>query len=373
MEDYVVINSKKLRKGYTTGSCAAAASKAAVIMLLSKKIIDTVIIDTPSGVKLNLLLSNIELNDSYATCSVIKDGGDDPDMTSGLHIFAKARFVKSSGIEILSGEGIGIVTLPGLKVKVGKPAINPIPMSMILKEVGEVLPCDKGVEITLSVPGGKEIAKKTFNPRLGIIDGISILGTTGIVTPMSEEAWKESISMELDIAIARGFKDIVFTFGNYGESFCIESMGISQDRIIKISNFVGFMLDKASERGLESILLAGHLGKMVKVAAGIFNTHSRVADARMEILCAYAALEGASTETVRKIYECTTTDAAASVIEKEGINAVFQRITDNVVRRCSLYTFGKVKFGAVLFNEYNSLLSISQGACEILSKIGEKK
>lgn len=370
MDEFVTVSGKKFRKGYTTGSCAAAASKAAVMMLSLGRLINTVAIDTPAGVRLELKVHDGEYSVGTASCSIIKDGGDDPDMTSGLKVFAAARFVDKPGIHVCAGEGIGLVTLPGLKVEPGKPAINPVPYKMIMKEVQEVLPQGRGVEIVLSVPGGKEVAERTYNPKLGIIGGISILGTSGIVTPMSEEAWKESIAMELSIAAARGFRSLAFTFGNYGESFAVEQLGISEERVIKISNFVGYMLDKAVECKIEEILLTGHLGKLVKVAAGIFHTHSRVADARMETLSAYAALEGADRETLDRLFACRTTDAAAAILKGKGLAGVFDRITENAARRCAEYTFNKIRLGTVLFNEENKLLSMDERARDIIKKIG---
>lgn len=364
-----MINGKKLRKGYTTGSCAAAASKAAVTMLVSGEVLSKVWIDTPAGVRLSLDIVNIELSEGFASCAVVKDGGDDPDVTHGLKIFAQARFTREPGIAIKAGEGIGRVTLPGLKVEVGKPAINPVPMKMILKEIEEVLPAGKGVEVTLSVPGGAEAARKTYNPRFGIEGGISILGTTGIVNPMSEEAWKESLALELSLMAAKGLKRAVYAFGNYGEEFAAAGLGIDRDYIIKVSNFVGFMLDKGVEKGFEEIVLVGHLGKLVKVAAGIFHTHSRVADGRLEILAAYAALEGASRDVVSEIYGCSTTEAAAEIINKNGLKGVYKRIVSNVSKRCCDYTFNKIKFGAVLFNSNNELLAADKGAEGILERM----
>lgn len=366
MDDFVIVNGRKFRKGFTTGSCAAAASKAAVAMLFSGNPLDIVDIDTPAGVRLKLRLEDITIKEGIAGCAVIKDGGDDPDITSGLKIFAEARHSHAEGIHVGAGEGIGTVTLPGLKVQPGNPAINPVPMRMIHKEVGEVLPTGKGVKILLSVPGGEAAAERTYNPKLGIVGGISILGTSGIVTPMSEEAWKESVAVELDVAVAREHKTLVFAFGNYGESFAVEKLGVDKNAIIKISNFIGFMLDKALNTGVESILLVGHLGKLVKVAAGIFHTHSRVADARMEIMTAYTALEGASRELLEKIYGCRTTEAAASILKQNGLAAVFDRVASEASRRCMEYCYSKVRVGVVLFNEDDTLLSIDENAGAIL-------
>lgn len=372
MEDYTVINGKKFRKGYTTGSCAAAAAKAAVVMLISGKVLSQVDIDTPAGIRLTLPVTDVEFPANGVRCSVVKDGGDDPDMTTGLKVLAGAGFMNTEGIAVKAGEGIGTVLLPGLKVPVGQPAINPVPMRMILKEVGEVLPQGKGVEITLSVPGGDVVAKSTYNPRLGIEGGISILGTTGIVNPMSEEAWKDSLALELNVMAARGLKQIAYAFGNYGEDFAVRELGIDSDSIIKVSNFIGFMLDKAVECGLEKILLVGHLGKLVKVAAGIFQTHSRIADARMEILSSYAALAGAPKEITGKIYDCRTTEAAAEVINANGLRSVYDRIVSNASRRCEQYTFNKISFGTVLFHSDNTLLAMDETGKEIIKELRKR-
>lgn len=370
MVGFTTINGKQYRKGYTTGSSAAAAAKAAVTMLFTGRLIETVNIDTPSGIRLNLAVNDAAISSEAAKCSIIKDGGDDPDITTGLRIFAEARRIEKIGVSIKTAEGIGTVTLPGLKVLPGQPAINPVPMKMILKEIQEVLPSGNGVEVLFSVPGGEEIAKKTYNPKLGIMGGISLLGTTGIVEPMSEEAWKDSLALELNMAAAKGHKQIVFTFGNYGEDFAIEKLGIERGRIVTISNFVGFMLEKAEEYNFEKIVLIGHMGKLVKVAAGIFHTHSRVADARMEIMAAYAALEGATRDAVSQMFECRTTEAAAKVINANGLQKVYNRIVANVSKRCSEYTFNKIKVGSVLFNTDSFLLAMDETAKEILKELG---
>jgi cobalt-precorrin-5B (C1)-methyltransferase len=370
MEDFVVIGGKKFRKGYTTGSCAAAAAKAAVVMLCKNIIIDNIEIDTPVGVKLNLAITEIENTKNFCECGVVKDGGDDPDATNGLVIKARAKFNNSGEVSVTGGQGVGKVTQPGLKVPIGEYAINPVPMKMIKDEVLKVLTPNRGVDITISVPGGEEIAKKTYNPRLGIVGGISILGTTGIVNPMSEEAWKEALSLEIGIAKAKGYKTLVYAFGNIGEDFVKNSIGINAENIIIISNFVGYMLEKAVENNIEKILVTGHIGKLIKVAAGIFNTHSRVADGRMETLTAYSGLEGANIETLKSIYECRTTDEAVNIIKKNHLNAVFERIVTESSRRCREYTFGKIDFGTLLFYWDNKILSCDKTGKEIVSELG---
>ncbi|MDQ2086943.1 cobalt-precorrin-5B (C(1))-methyltransferase CbiD [Herbivorax sp. ANBcel31] len=348
---YHTVNRKKHKKGFTTGACVAAAAKASVMMLYNRNKIFKVTIDTPSGLNLTLPISDISLFEQSAECAVTKDGGDDPDVTTGLKIFAKVRINSNNNISINAGEGVGIVTLPGLKIPVGKPAINPVPMEMIKKEVREVLPDGMGADIVVRIPGGEEIAKKTYNPKLGIRGGISILGTKGIVEPMSQEAWKEALSLEIDVAAAKGIKELYFTFGNHGRDFVKDEFGIGDEYIITMSNFVGFMLDKALENNIKKVVVVGHMGKLIKVSAGIFNTHSSVADARMEILVAYAALEGAPKDLTHRIYECKTTDAAADIIDRYGITKVYEKIAENTVRRCSQHVFNKIEISAVLFKE----------------------
>lgn len=370
MENYVVVNGKRYRKGYTTGACAAAASKAAVVMLLSGKVLECIEIDTPAGIRLSLTVVDTQISENSAKCAIVKDGGDDPDVTTGLKIFSEVKLINESVINICAGEGVGVVTLPGLKVEVGKPAINPVPKKMIEKELKEVLPQGMGADVFITVPGGEATAAKTYNPRLGIVGGISILGTTGIVQPMSEEAWKDTLALELGMMAARGSKKAVFIFGNYGENFATSKLGINNHSLIKISNFVGFMLDNAVEYGFEKIVMVGHLGKLIKVAAGIFNTHSRIADARMETLAAYAALEGASRPIVTEIYECRTSEAAAKIINNNKLTDVYRRVVSNVSKRCNDYTFNKIKFGTVLFDLEDKILSFDEEAKQILKELG---
>jgi cobalt-precorrin-5B (C1)-methyltransferase len=356
MEDYRIVAGKKLRRGYSTGSCAAAAAKAAVWMLSRQRKLGQVDIDTPAGIRLTLPLTDVAVSPDRASCAVVKDGGDDPDVTTGLSIVAEAVW-KSSGIEIAAGKGIGVVTEPGLKVAVGEPAINPAPRQMILKEAGEVLPAGRGVQITLSVPGGEAVARRTFNPKLGVVGGISILGSTGIVEPMSETALQEALALELRVRSQKGLRQAVFVFGNYGEAFVGQKLGLDGRYLIKIGNYLGLMLDQARALKYQKILLIGHLGKLVKVAAGIFQTHSRVADARLEILCAYAALAGASVAVLQAIMACRTTEAAAQIIAREGLAAIYGRIVNNAAARCRDYTAGTISIGVVLFNGADHLLA----------------
>jgi cobalt-precorrin-5B (C1)-methyltransferase len=367
--EYIVIHGKRYRKGFTTGSCAAAAVKAAVHMLVSGQVIESVTINTPTGIRLELPVQDMVVTERLASCAVVKDGGDDVDCTTGLKICASACHNSTPGVTVLAGEGIGTVTNNGLRVPVGQPAINPVPMRMIREAAGEMLPEGTGVTVTLSVPGGEEAARHTLNERLGIVGGISILGTTGIVTPMSEESWKEALAVELSVTAARDAHAVTFVFGNYGKKFAREQLQIDDLHIVTISNFLGFMLERAAELQFDSVLLVGHIGKLVKPAAGIFHTHSHVADARQEIICAYAALEGAPREIVQQLYACSTTDAAAEIIDACGLTAIYKRIVENAARRCSEHVDGAIKVGTVMFGYTDTPLAMDGTGASIIQEL----
>lgn len=363
------IAGKVYKMGYTTGSCAAAAAKAAAKMLILQKEIKTIKIDTPAGIILNLEIKKAEFTKEYAKCCVIKDGGDDIDSTTGMKIFAKAQYTCENKILIKAGEGIGIVTKNGLKVEKGNPAINPEPMKMIIKEVSKIK--NSGICITIFAPEGKERAKKTFNPRLGIKDGISILGTTGIVVPMSEEAWKESIFWELNTK--KEFQTICFVFGNYGEVFCKEQLNIPKEKIVIISNFVGYMLESAVNLEFKKVLLVGHIGKLIKVAAGIFHTHSHIADGRMETLCTFAALEGACKKTIAALYSCVTTEEAMEVIKKENLEIIYEKIASKIKQRCEMQVHNALQVECILFDNQNQILGKSGFTDEIIDLLRKEK
>ena len=331
MDDYAYVNGKKLRKGFTTGTCATAATAAAISMILNQDIEEKVTVSTANGVEVTMDIKDPSFGEFTASAAVEKDGGDDADATHGLLIYSTVTLLPDSNdIEIDGGEGVGRVTQKGLKCDVGMAAINPTPRAMIEKTARQLLGPNCGAKIILSVPGGEETAKLTYNSRLGIVGGISILGTTGIVNPMSEESWKASITIELTMLYNQGYRSVVLAPGNYGEDFATNVLGIPPHRIVNMSNFVGHVLKEVQRIGFTRVLMVGHMGKFVKVAGGIFSTHSKDSDARMEIIMANLALLGAPVELLEKVDQCITTDAAGTLIEEYHYEEVYQVLVDKM-------------------------------------------
>ena len=331
MDDYAYVNGKKLRKGFTTGTCATAATAAAISMILNQDIEEKVTVSTANGVEVTMDIKDPSFGELTASAAVEKDGGDDADATHGLLIYSTVTLLPDSNdIEIDGGEGVGRVTQKGLKCDVGMAAINPTPRAMIEKTARQLLGPNCGAKIIISVPGGEETAKLTYNSRLGIVGGISILGTTGIVNPMSEESWKASITIELTMLYNQGYRSVVLAPGNYGEDFATNVLGIPPHRIVNMSNFVGHVLKEVQRIGFTRVLMVGHMGKFVKVAGGIFSTHSKDSDARMEIIMANLALLGAPVELLEKVDHCITTDAAGTFIEEYHYEEVYQVLVDKM-------------------------------------------
>lgn len=370
MEEYQFSQGKNLRCGYTTGSCATAASKAAAAMLLMGERIDSVRIDTPKGIVLNLEPLEVMLTADFASCAIRKDSGDDPDDTNGVLVYAKVEKTAEPGIMIEGGVGVGRVTKPGLACAVGGPAINPTPRKMITTEVGKVMAesgYTGGLKVTISIPAGVEIAKKTFNPRLGIIGGLSVLGTSGIVEPMSEKALVETMYVEIRAQQAAGNKNLLVFFGNYGEDFTRDEMKLDLEGHVTCSNFVGELLDYAVFCGFETLLLIGHSGKLVKVAQGVMNTHSKYADCRTELFALEAMFHGASVEVGKEIYSCLTTDEVTKVLKRENIfEPVIEKVTDKIDFYMQHRVHGKIKTAALMFSNVYGILGKTKYADELV-------
>ena len=322
LELYIPVGRQKLRCGYTTGTCAAAAAAGAAARLLTGETLPAVRITTPAGVTVEAELLQHAAGEGWAACAVRKDGGDDPDVTDGALIFARVERTDTPGIIIDGGEGVGRVTLPGLDQPVGAAAINSTPRRMIAEQLESAAAkagYTGGLRAVISVSEGEALAKRTFNPRLGIVGGISILGTSGIVKPMSEAALLDSLYLEMDQRRAAGTEDLLLTPGNYGESFAREVLGLNLDRWCMCSNYLGAAIDHAAGAGFRSVLVVGHLGKLIKAAAGCMNTHSKTADARRETLTAHAALAGADRALLRALFDSPTTDAGVELLKQAGL------------------------------------------------------
>ncbi|ANI82320.1 MULTISPECIES: cobalt-precorrin-5B (C(1))-methyltransferase CbiD [Kosakonia] len=367
-DDPVWHNGKALRKGYTTGSCATAAAKVAALMVLRQHIIHQVSIVTPSGVTLHLNVESPHIEGQQAIAAIRKDGGDDVDATHGMLIFARVTLTEDDQIVLRGGEGVGTVTRKGIGLAVGEAAINRTPRQTIEAAVREVIGPTRGAQVEIFAPEGEERAKKTYNGRLGILGGISIIGTTGIVTPMSEESWKRSLSLELELKRAGGMERVILVPGNHGERFVREQLGVSGELVVTMSNFVGYMIEEAVRLGYRQIVLVGHPGKLVKIAAGIFHTHSHIADARMETLVAHLALLGAPHDLLLKVSDCDTTEAAMEYIDAAGFSHLYTHLAQRICLRIAQmlrFTQNPPQCDAVLFSFDNKVLGANRPVEEI--------
>lgn len=369
---------KELRKGFTTGSCGAAAAKAALYMLLTGSVKDEIEIITPGGAVFRTEVKDIFREGNRVRCAVVKDGGDDPDVTTGLHVTAEVcaeeRGDGALEIQIEGGQGVGRVTLPGLDQPVGNAAINRVPRQMIekeLSEVAELLDFRGRIRVILSVPGGEAAAERTFNPRLGIEGGISILGTTGIVEPMSTRAILDTIRVELNQRKALGDRIAAVSPGNYGLNFMKETYGYDLNRSVKCSNYVGDTVDMVREMDFRGMLLTGHIGKLIKVSGGIMNTHSKEGDARMELLAAGVIRAGGSMDTLRGILNCRVTEEALGIIQAESpalLRTSMESVMDRILYYLRKRAGEELPVECILYSNEFGLLAASPGAMDMLEE-----
>ena len=376
LEEYVYRGAEKLRCGYTTGSCAAAAAKAAAEMIFTGHEVTGVKLMTPKGIMLDLDVADAELSEGSASCAIVKDSGDDPDITNGIRVYSRVRLIPE-GTVILGGEGVGVVTKAGLDRPVGDAAINTVPRRMIggaVAEIAEKYGYSGGFEVTVSIPQGVELAKKTFNPRMGIEGGISVIGTSGIVEPMSNTAVIETIRAEANMRRAAGQRNMLLTIGNYSEDFVQRELPFSLERSVTCSNFIGDAIDIGMELGFESILIVGHIGKLVKLGAGIMNTHSSWADGRMDVLVTCGVLAGADTDTLKRLPECATADAAMDILDEGGY---LEKTAEILSQRMDSYLRARVKdsipIAALAFSYKRELRVRTALAEELIKAITEEE
>lgn len=380
LEEYIIVGTKRMRCGYTTGTCATAATCAAAEMLVRGKAPAAVTISTPAGLDVIVDVEDQQSGEGWAQCAVRKDAGDDPDVTDGILVYSHVESSDEPGIRIDGGVGVGRVTREGLDQPVGNAAINSTPRKMISQLAQAVLDSKseggvpRGLNVRISIPDGARIAAKTFNPRLGIEGGISVIGTSGIVRPMSEEALISSIELELKMLAARGVRDVLVVPGNYGRDFARGQLCLDMDAAVSCSNYFGPAIDVASVLGFRRMLVVGHIGKMIKIAGGIMNTHSRVADCRVEVLAAHAALAGASRCMVERVMTAATTDAAFDSLQEEGlVEAVMTSIMESLADRLNYRAGDGLRIEAVVFSNAHGVLGKTPGADEFASLFAKGK
>lgn len=384
-------NKAGLRRGWTTGTCAQAAAAAAAQALLAGSLPRegadwTVTVHLPDGQPFTLPVQSgkIEKRDSQGrplavTCKVKKDSGDDPDVTDGVTVCATVSFFSEDRIEIDGGQGIGRVTKPGLSQPVGSAAINPVPRQMIQKELirlKEAAGWEGGFQVLVEIPGGEKLAQRTFNPRIGIVGGLSVLGTSGIVEPMSEKALIDTIEVEIKVKLAEGRRCLIAAPGNYGLDFLRDRWGILAQDTVKCSNYIGETIDLAAEHGAEGMLFVGHIGKLVKIAGGIMNTHSRWGDCRMELLASAALRAGLSGDRAASLLGCNTTEDALQILtEKERrkvMDCLLEKIHTYLNIRAQSSAQRDMKTGAVLFSNVYGVLGMTRYGEELLARGREK-
>jgi len=359
----------QLRSGFTTGTCAAAAAKAAVKLLLEGVTLREVEITLPEGGRLSIPLVYVRGDGSFAEAAIRKDAGDDPDITNGLDVVASVRGIEGKDIEITAGEGVGTVTKPGLSVAPGEPAVNPVPRRMIRDAVREVT--DRGIEVTLSIPGGRDIAAKTFNPRLGIVGGLSILGTSGRVRPFSCPALRTSLKCLLDVAVAGGISAPVFVPGHIGERAAKRHFRISSGQVIEVSNEWGFMLECAAALDLEALMVLGHPGKLAKLAMGEWDTHSSRSKSALPFVSGLAKEildlpspggkilgggERQGSQPKRQLTEMSTVEGLFSALFEPERNELGEVLTDKIRIAVSERIGDNTEIAVVLVNMQGNIL-----------------
>lgn len=349
---------KHLRHGYTTGACAAAAAKAACISLLRQIAVEFVEIPLPIGWTVKFEIARCVFDDKQSRCSVIKDGGDDPDVTHGAEICASVSWSSAPGVTINGGEGVGVVTKPGLGLEVGGPAINPVPRAMIEAAVTDLARSElanRGLNVMISVPKGAELAKRTLNARLGIIGGISILGTSGIVVPYSTDAFQASVSQALDVAQAAGCREVVLTTGGRSEKFAQKAHSLNEEAFIQMGDFVGHALDECSARDIPKVHIWGMVGKLCKMADGHFQTHVNNSQVATQLIAEIALTCGAPTEVVARVRQANTARHVLEIVGTLGVPGLFDAICRQAAINCAEHLHRAVRVECVM-TDYDGIV-----------------
>ena len=351
----------KLRTGFTTGTCATAASKAGILAIINQQSLNNVDVILPKRDKINIQINSCNFSKYNAQCSVIKDGGDDPDVTHGAEIFVDISLTDTIGsIEIDGGKGVGRVTKPGLGLEIGTAAINPTPKKMILEniqEVGEEVLGKNGIKIVVSVPTGEELAKKTDNPRIGILDGISILGTSGIVIPYSTASFAAAIRQQIDVVSSMNDEEVVLTTGGRSEDFAREIIKLPDHSFIQMGDFSGYTIQQCAKKSLKKAYVAGFIGKLAKMAAGVKQTHVKGGKVDMKFLSELAKRCDADPETIRKILGANTARNVQEIIMEDNVNGFFDEITKETCNQMRQHSEEKIPVEVILFDFDGKVLS----------------
>jgi cobalt-precorrin-5B (C1)-methyltransferase len=351
---------RRMRTGFTTGACATAAAVAATRCLLSGAPISSVSIHLPAGIDATFEIASCVQEPGQVRCSVIKDAGDDPDVTHGAEIIATVRPSEQPGIDLRGGPGVGRVTLPGLGLEIGGPAINPVPRKMILEGVASASrDAEHGFVVEISVLGGEEMAKKTLNARLGIVGGISILGTTGIVRPYSTASWRASVEQAIDVAAANGQTEIAITTGGRSERFAQRMLQLPEIALIEMGEFTGHALRRAVARRIRTVHVCGMIGKLSKIAQGHLMTHVAGNQVDVGYLASLAGLAGAPAEVQRRIAAANTAREAQEIALATGLNGYFDLIAADASTACWRYVQGATDIDCLLFDFQGELLGRS--------------
>jgi cobalt-precorrin-5B (C1)-methyltransferase len=351
---------EKLRTGFTTGTAAAAAAKASLLSVINQKKIESVEVSLPKEKKITINLFSCQFDSKTARCSVIKDGGDDPDVTHGAEIVVEVQLTDNPNqIEIDGGDGVGRVTKPGLGLEIGSAAINPTPKKMIienLNQIGKEVLEKNGIKVIISVPKGKEIAPKTDNPRLGILDGISILGTTGIVIPYSTASFAAAIRQSIDVTLAMKDNTVVLTTGGRSEEFSKKVVSLPDHCFVQMGDFAGYAIEQCAKKGIRKAFVAGFIGKLTKIAMGVKQTHVKGSKVDMEFLAKIAVSCGASNETVDQIKSANTARHVQEIIAKNKVEWFFSAVCSNTCKQMRAHSGNKVEIEVILFDFDGSIL-----------------
>ena len=342
---------KPLRSGYTTGACAAAASRAAMIALLKQEVVNQVQVELPGANQVNFKVNRCVFDRSQASCSVIKDAGDDPDVTHGAEIWATVSWKDKPGITITGGKGVGVVTKPGLEILVGMAAINPVPRQMIsqsVRKAAEGTLDGKGIEVIISVPGGEKLAKKTLNPRLGIVKGISILGTTGIVIPYSVNAYTTCISQALGVAVACGCREVVLTTGRRSEKFAQSELALAEECFVQAGDFIGYSLRQCAKRRLAKVIVWGMIGKISKLAAGHLYTNVSHSKVDIGFLAGVAVSCGVPDEMVKALRGAVTANHFRKMLPLEHTRRFCDQLCLLAAKKCREEAGGELEVECIM-------------------------